>query len=300
MNMHALSIRFSAPGYVPQKKLWKDILLRILGNPNLIKRLQMPDIFAAMALQPDEIALDFGCGNGYMTYEMAHRCRKAYGIDVIDISKNIIPRSLSGKLEFFVSRGEQTPFAEDTFDVILMSEVIPMIPEPRLFFREVTRILKPTGRIVLVNPLERRAIRRDYKHNRLIVRLMRKLRRAPRDYEEYTERLQTSFGTALKQLPNERFYRDMLDSVGYEITETRFTPSARAQEFYERFQYVALCCGRATFSPLHFTLYPLLKGINLFGGARRGTGCVMVVKPCANIVSRREELERNIPMSAVP
>jgi hypothetical protein len=108
---------------------------------------------------------------------------------------------------------------------------------------------------------------------------MRRLKRAPQDYTEYTERLQASFGTSLKQLPDEQYYHDVLDSVNYEIAETRFTPSARAQEFYERMQYVALCFGRPTFSPSYFVLYPLLKLIDLLGGERRGTGGVMIARP---------------------
>jgi ubiquinone/menaquinone biosynthesis C-methylase UbiE len=278
MSPQALPFRLAAPGYVPQRVWWKDFALRILGNPNLIKRLQMPDIFAALDLKPDETALDFGCGSGYMTYEMARRCGKAYGIDVINVADNLIPRDLEGRIEFRVSRGERTPFDSGMFDVILMSEVVPMIPEPRHFFEEVTRILKPGGRIVLVNPLERRAIKRDYEQDGLIVRLMRKFGRAPRDYDDYTEQLQTSFGTALMRLPDEQYYRDVLDSVGYQIVDTTFTPSAAAQEFYERLQYVALCTNRPTFSNRHFVFYPLLKLMNFFG-RMRGTGCVMVARP---------------------
>lgn len=279
--MSALPLRLAAPGYVPQRIWWKDLLFRLLGNPNLIKRLQMPDIFAALDLKPDETVLDFGCGSGYMTYEMARRCKKAYGIDIINIADNIVPRSLEGRLEFRVSRGEKTPFEADSFDVILMSEVVPMIPEPRHFFEEVTRILRPGGRIVLVNPLERRAIRRDYETNGRLVRFMRRLGRAPRDYDDYTERLQTSFGTALKRLPSEQYYREVLDSVGYEIIETTFTPSAAAHEFYERMQFIALCFGRPTFSPVHFVFYPLMLLMNVLGRKRRGTGCVMVARPKA-------------------
>jgi len=279
MKTQSPSFRLAAPGYVPQKSWWKDLALRLVGSPNLIKRLQMPDIFAALALRDDEVSLDFGCGNGYMTFEMARRCRKAYGLDVINVAENVIPAGLRGRIEFRRARGEQTPFEDDTFDAILMSEVVPMIDEPRLFFDEVTRILKPGGRIVLVNPLERRAIRRDYAVQAPLVRLMQKLGRAPRDYDDYTSRLQESFGTALRHLPDERFYRELLRAVGFEVVETVFTPAAAAQEFYERLQYIALCCRRATFGPQYFVLYPLVKLLNYLGGKRRGTGCVMVARP---------------------
>lgn len=266
-----------APGYTPHAVWWKDTILRTIGAPNVIKRLQMADIFAVLDLKPDEVALDFGCSGGYFTYEMAKHCRKAYGIDIQDVSKNLVPPELAGRLEFRRVRGEGTGFPDAMFDVILMSEVVPMIPEPREFFAEVSRILKPGGRIVLVNPLERRAIRREYERRTpgLLLRAMRALGRAPADYDDYTRRLQTTFGTALMKLPDERYYHDVLREFGFSVTKTAFTPSAAAQEAYERMQFACLCLGLPTFGPTHFVLYPGFKAVDRLRPGRRGTGCVM-------------------------
>jgi len=162
--------------------------------------------------------------------------------------------------------------------LFLMSEVVPMIPDPRLFFSEISRILKPSGRIILVNPLERMAIRQAYECNTLLIRFMRKLGCAPHGYDDYTARLQTSFGTSLKYLPTEDYYHTVLQEVGYRVEQTIFTPSAAAQELFERLQFVALCLGWPTYGAQYFLLYPVFKVIDSLARGRRGTGCVMVAR----------------------
>jgi SAM-dependent methyltransferase len=265
-------------GYIPGPTWWKNIIKRVIGDPNPLKRLQLPDIFRTLSLRPDDLALDFGCSSGYMTYEMARRCRKAYGIDIIDLSRNRIPVELADRLEFKTCRGERTPFDDRTFDVILMSEVVPMIADPRDFFAEVTRILKPAGRIVLLNPIDRQAIRRDYDRNSGVVKLMRAFGRAPADYTDYTTQLQRSFHTALKQLPPESYYHRVLGDLGYYVEQVVFTPSAAAQALFERVQFIALCMNWPTFGPRYFLLYPILWAVNKCVPGRRGTGCLMVAR----------------------
>lgn len=268
-----------APGYTPSRSWWKDTIKRAIGTPNLYKRLQMSDILRALDIKPDEVALDFGCGRGHMTYEMARRARKAYGIDIIDVESHLVPPDFSGKIEFRCARGEQTPFDDATFDVILMSEVVGMIAEPRLFFAEVSRIIKPGGRIVLVDPLERQGIKHDYAQGSGVVRLMRFLGRAPRDYDNYVVQLQQSFGSMLTYLLPESYYHTVLHEVGYRIEQVIFTPSAAAQKLIERIQYVALCMGWPTHGLHYFLLYPLLKIIDTIAAVPRGTGCIMVAYP---------------------
>jgi ubiquinone/menaquinone biosynthesis C-methylase UbiE len=266
------------PFYVPNRTRWKDAIMRLVGAPILLKRLQVHDILDTLALRPHEVVLDFGCSGGYLTYAMARRSAKAHGIDIVDVDNNIIPEDLQGRVEFRRSRGERTPYEDATFDVVLMSEVVPMIDDPAQFFAEVARILKPTGRIVLVNPLERRGMRRDYEQNRWPVRLMRRLAGGPASYDEYTARLQASFGTALRYLPNEAYYHELLERYGFRIVKTAFTPSAAAIEALERIQFFALCLGWPTYGPAYFVLYPLLKIMDLVKPTPRGTGCIMVAQ----------------------
>ena len=273
-------LRWHAPGYMPSERRLRDLLKRAIGVPHLLKRLQMGDILRALALKTHEVTLDFGCGQGYMTYEMAWRSRKAYGLDILE-NRRFVPARLADRIEFVTARGERTPFASETFDVILMSEVALMIDEPLLFFKEVARILKPTGRIVLVSLVDWRTIRRDYETGGGVVRVMRAFGWAPRDHQEYIARLLESFGTALRHVLPREYYERVLAECGFAIQETTFSPSAAAQSLFERIQFVLLCLGRRTYGRHYFALYPFFKLIDRLRPEPRGTGCIMVARRIA-------------------
>jgi len=49
-------------GYVPDRICWKDLNLKMLGYPNVIKRIQAPVIMRMMELGKTEAVLDAGCG----------------------------------------------------------------------------------------------------------------------------------------------------------------------------------------------------------------------------------------------
>ena len=66
-------------GYLPEGSFFKDLFGKAFGYRNLFKRLQARDIIERLAIQPDETVLDFGCGNGHFTVEMAKQAKKAYG-----------------------------------------------------------------------------------------------------------------------------------------------------------------------------------------------------------------------------
>jgi len=93
------------PGYVPKRVWWKDRVLRLIGNPNLMKRLQYADIMRGTAVRAGEVALDFGCGSGYFTYELARQGAIAHGLDIAPVDDNVIPPSLEGRLFFHRAAG---------------------------------------------------------------------------------------------------------------------------------------------------------------------------------------------------
>ena len=102
---------FLSFGYLPIGIAKYDLPGRLFGNPNLIKRLQAPDLMAALDIRPSDSVLDFGCGSGYMTVEMAKLAAKATGIDVIPYVNSIrVPPSLTGRLEYIQTSGTRLPF----------------------------------------------------------------------------------------------------------------------------------------------------------------------------------------------
>ncbi len=68
-------------GYIPHKTHWKGLILRVFGQPSLIRRIQAPVLMRMLQPGESELILDAGCGGGFFAYEIAKRCHKAIGID---------------------------------------------------------------------------------------------------------------------------------------------------------------------------------------------------------------------------
>lgn len=222
---------FFSFGYLPVGVPRYDIKGRLFGVPNLLKRLQAADIMAALDIQPADHVLDFGCGSGYMTVEMAKLAAKATGIDVNPHLASIkIPRPLAGRLEYVQTSGTGLPFADASFDRILASEVLPMIPEPGPFLAEITRVLKPDGRLVVVNGLGHPVLEQAYATSapRLAVLAQRYPDRMPGSYAAYCQRFQAIAGTARTGFMSEAEIVDALQRAGFAIESTTYSPRQAA------------------------------------------------------------------------
>ena len=221
-------------GYIPTGVLRLDIVRRIVGEPNLLKRLQAKDIMAALALARHETVVDLGCGSGYLTVEMAKVALQAVGVDTNSYMSQVkVPVSLRRRLQFQQASGDRLPFGDETFDCVLASEVLPMIPDAGRFLCEAYRVLRPGGRLVVVNGLGHPVIERAYHQNESRLWNLRKRypRRFPESYEEYCRAFQTAAGTARKDFMSEREIRNALTDHGFHLRNRCYSPSRRAGEW---------------------------------------------------------------------
>jgi SAM-dependent methyltransferase len=59
-----------------------------------------------------------------------------YGIDHVDVLHDI-------------NAGDRLPFPSERFDTVLATDMLPQVKRPDLFVQEVSRILKPEGKVIL-------------------------------------------------------------------------------------------------------------------------------------------------------
>lgn len=104
-------------------------------------------------LQPGQRVLDLGCGEG----RHAIHLMIADDVDVVGIDLSFddvrtaqerarpFAAESQGRLLFGVGNGLQLPFADDTFDVVICSEVLEHIEDYAGVLAEIDRVLKPAG-----------------------------------------------------------------------------------------------------------------------------------------------------------
>jgi ubiquinone/menaquinone biosynthesis C-methylase UbiE len=97
--------------------------------------------------------LDVGCNTGYGTIRFAPVAGRVVGVDVspraIEAARLRAP---GGRPEFIVTTGFELPFPAATFDLVTSFQVLEHVPDPIAFLRELARVLRPGGTVILATP----------------------------------------------------------------------------------------------------------------------------------------------------
>lgn len=101
--------------------------------------------------------LDVGCGNGRDLEVIAATGASVFGVDssgrMIDSAKERLHSFKNVSIQ--EAGAERLPFTDESFDKVLLSEVIEHVNDPSLVLREIHRILVPLGILVLSTPNRR-------------------------------------------------------------------------------------------------------------------------------------------------
>lgn len=243
-------------GYMPHKIAWKDLILRVLGYPNLVRRIQALVLMRMLEPSEGEVILDAGCGDGFFTYEIAARCELAIGIDW-NLNRELpFVMSRQPKVAYVKGDVQKLPFNSWRFDKILLSSVLQMVKDDVVLLSECHRVLREKGILVLSVPIEYVCIRRL---NRLKPQLKEK------------------FGALGKAYYDCGKVTGLLRDQGFEIVETEYSPKRWGSLIFEITLFLWHRFGFPYFSPF---LFPLLYPMAYFDrfADKRQIGSELIIK----------------------
>jgi SAM-dependent methyltransferase len=125
-----------------------------VGPPHpLITRARLREILEP---KPGERILEVGPGTGYYTLDVAEWVKPDGRVDILDIQQEMLDHTMRragerGLANVTPSRGDASalPYEDGTFDAAFLVTVLGEIPDQDVALRELARVLKPGGRLVV-------------------------------------------------------------------------------------------------------------------------------------------------------
>ncbi len=99
-------------------------------------------------------ALDIGCGTGFLSLELAARGHRITGVDFAPAMLALARQKAAERqmaIRFEEADAEQLPFAAASFDLAISRHLLWTLPHPEAAIDEWIRVLRPGGRLVVVD-----------------------------------------------------------------------------------------------------------------------------------------------------
>lgn len=99
-------------------------------------------------------AIDIGCGTGFLTFELVARGHHVTGVDfapamIAEARRKAETRGVAARFE--EADAEQLPIPPGSFDLVISRHLLWTLPHPEAAIDEWIRVLRPGGRLVVVD-----------------------------------------------------------------------------------------------------------------------------------------------------
>jgi DNA-binding transcriptional ArsR family regulator len=107
---------------------------------------------------PPVVVADLGCGEGYLTLEVARWAKQVVAVDqsdaMLDRLKELARKQRVRNVKWKKAQIENLPLADESVDIVLMSQVLHALQDPGIGLSQAYRILKREG-LLLVQDLRK-------------------------------------------------------------------------------------------------------------------------------------------------
>jgi ubiquinone/menaquinone biosynthesis C-methylase UbiE len=132
---------------------------RILSRePDLAYVNRMKFLLENIHAQKNDKILDCGCGRGWqihMLLQQDHHHEKPFFVGIDQNSKSIAEAKRKVTASFICGDVEALPFADETFNKVIFSEVLEHVKNPQRVLSEIRRVLKVGGILLITVPNEK-------------------------------------------------------------------------------------------------------------------------------------------------
>jgi ubiquinone/menaquinone biosynthesis C-methylase UbiE len=121
---------------------------------HIIRRIRdKPEKYLPGILKGSEVIVDLGCGKGFYCMYLHKYALRLYCVDIDKQAVKLAEKLLkdANNVFFIVSDAAKTPIPSSSVDVVFMANAFHDMSDKKAVHREVLRILKPDGRVVVID-----------------------------------------------------------------------------------------------------------------------------------------------------
>lgn len=103
--------------------------------------------------------LDVGCGNGWVAKEFLPKGKQVYSLDISVTNPALATKLYPNEKHFGITADSfHLPFNDNLFDCVIASEIIEHVFDPSAFIKELFRVVKKGGRLIVTTPYREKLI----------------------------------------------------------------------------------------------------------------------------------------------
>jgi len=122
-----------------------------LQHDTTIKR-RLDFILDNLMIDKNQHILDIGTGFGIYLSQLSHHAKLCVGIDIDEENLRKAKEEKTKNIELISMSGENLGFKDNSFDVVLMIEVLEHVINDETAISEIYRLLKPGGKLIITAP----------------------------------------------------------------------------------------------------------------------------------------------------